>query len=175
MSLLPFLSFIAFVFHWRKRTKKISFCTLFLFRMMRRHKPWHAVRLMKCRLHERKIKTNPTMERACSNEVPSLSVNAAACKGLALLSYRLRSFHTCPQLKSSACIVPNSLLKIIVNWSRPLQIETCVTAAQVTGGKKKSHYQTVLLLETRKTQNNLWTPMPRCNLIIYGSVVSFLV
>lgn len=56
----------------------------------------------------------------------------------------LRSFHTCPQLKSSACIVPNSLLKIIVNLSRPLQNEMCVWQQHKSlVEKKKSHYQTV--------------------------------
>lgn len=37
--------------------------------------------------------------------------------------------------------MPNSPLKIIVNLSQPLQIETCETAIQVTGGK--SHDQIV--------------------------------
>lgn len=113
----------------------------------------------------------PNMAYVCSTEVlPFL-------RTLSLLCYMLQRFLTCPFDKVVCLHCAEHTAKIIICQLKPAFANGKMCHSNTSHWWKRplSNSAFQLLLETRKTLNNLRTPMPRCNLIIYGSVVSFLV
>lgn len=115
-------------------------------------------------LYECKIKTNSNMEYVCSNVVPPFALlHATRVSHMSLV--KVVCLHCAELAAKNNC----QLKPTFANR------DMCDSNTSQWWKKPRSNSASLLLLETRKTQNNLRTPMPRCNLIIYGSVVSFLV